>query len=126
MKLVVVLGLIALILPAATAFAAPGDMSVATFLVKANALKNKGPLALFSGDVKVLQAEAKGGAMAYRAQLASERKVGRPSSCPPAKAALNSDDLLAQMESYPQSARANIPVRAAMADLFKKRFACGK
>ena len=126
MKFVVVLGLMALILPAATAFAAPGDMSVATFLVKANALKSKGPLALFSGDVKVLQAEAKGGAMAYRTQLAGERKAGRPSSCPPAKAALSSDDLLAQMESYPQSARASIPVRAAMADLFKKRFACGK
>ena len=40
-----------------TAAAAAGDMSVATFLAKADALKAKGPLALLSSDIKLLQGE---------------------------------------------------------------------
>ena len=37
------------------AIAAPGDMSVATFLNKADALKAKGPAALFSSDIGLLK-----------------------------------------------------------------------
>ena len=49
---------------AAPALAAGGDMSVATFLAKADALKAKGPMALFSPDIKVLQQEGQAAGMA--------------------------------------------------------------
>lgn len=115
---------IVLALIAAPALAAPGDMSVAAFLARANALKAKGPLALLSPDIKILQGEAQAAGMAYRAQLEAERKAGHPSSCPTHGARVNSDELLAQMNGYPAGKRPQITVKSAMADLFRAKFAC--
>ncbi len=109
---------------AGAALAAPGEMSVATFLAKADALKAKGMMAAFSGDLSLLSAQVQGGAKAYRARLADERKAGHPGSCPPDKARLDSNELLQQMNSYPVAARATTTVTMALADLFKKRFPC--
>jgi hypothetical protein len=118
------LGLIAAFTLSSSALAAPGDMNVATFLGKADALKAKGMAAMFSSDLKVLMTEAKGAGLAYRAILAQERAAGRPSSCPPDKAAINSEQLLAHLKAYPAAARQSITLRAAMADLFRKTFPC--
>jgi hypothetical protein len=104
--------------------AMPGDMSIATFLAKADALGAKGPMAMFSSDLSLLKAEAKGGAQAYRAQLHQEQATGRPSSCPPPHAPFTSDDVVAQMITYPVAQRSHTSVRTAIADLFRKRFPC--
>lgn len=114
------------LLIAPVAQAAPGDMTVATFLAKANALKARGPLALFSSDFKLLQKEGQAGGMAYRAQLQEERKAGKPSSCPPTPSKIDSEQVMAQMNSYPDAMRGRITVRQAMADLFRKKFPCPK
>ena len=63
-------GMAALLLASATAAnAATGDMSVATFLAKVDALKAKGPMALFSSDIGLLKNEAYAAGRAYRARL---------------------------------------------------------
>ena len=89
-------------------FAAPGDMSVAVFLAKAEALQAKGPLALFSADLDLLKAEGKAGGEAYRARLKSERAKGHPSSCPPEGVKINSDELLAFLRTYPAVDRKSV------------------
>jgi hypothetical protein len=102
----------------------PGSMSVATFLAKVEALKAKGLMAAFSSDVGLLKGEVTGSAQAFRRQLKAEAATGKPSACPPERAALNSDELIAHMQSYPVAARPRIPVSAAVGDLFRKRFPC--
>ncbi len=114
----------AALLSAIPALAVPGDMSVATFLAKADALRAKGAMALFSSDYKALQTEGQAAGQAYRAQLTAERAMGKPSSCPPKPAPVNSNSLLAHLRTYPAEQRGHIPMRAAMADLFIKTWPC--
>ncbi|MBN8500924.1 MAG: hypothetical protein J0M19_07220 [Sphingomonadales bacterium] len=109
---------------AAPALAAPGDMSVAAFLTKADALKAKGAMAMFSPDLKVLQGEGKAAGDAYRARLKAERAAGRPSSCPPANARISSDELLAHLRTYPAAARPRTSIKQAMADYFSRKYPC--
>lgn len=110
----------------APALANPGEMSVATFLAKADALRAKGPAALFSGDMKVLKTEGEAAGAAYRTRLSAERAAGKPSSCPPpgGKARMSSDQLLAHLRSYPAPARGSTSMKAAMADYFIKTYPC--
>ena len=114
------------LLLAAPALANPGEMSVATFLSKADALRAKGPAALFSGDMKVLKNEGEAAGAAYRNRLTAERAAGKPSSCPPAggKARMSSDQLLAHLRAYPAPARGNTTMKTAMADYFIKTYPC--
>lgn len=115
-------GVLSLAMPLA---AAPGDMTVATFLAKADALRSRGPLALMSSDYSLLKGEVTGAAQAYRARLRGEQAAGRPSSCPPAgRAAFNSDDVIGQMRTYPVGARGQTTVATAVADLFRNRYPC--
>lgn len=108
----------------APALAAPGDMAVATFLAKADALKAKGLLALGSSDIGLLKSEGQAAGHAYRARLLSERSVGKPSSCPPKGTTLSSDQLIAHLRSYPVAARQQTTMRSAMADFFIRTFPC--
>ena len=114
-----------LALPSAL-LAAPGDMSVAVFLAKAEALQAKGPLAMFSSDLPLLKAEGKAGGEAYRARLKQERAAGHPSSCPPDSAKINSDELLIFLRTYPAAARPRMTIRQGVADYFIKKFPCRK
>jgi hypothetical protein len=109
---------------AAPALAAPGDMNVATFLAKAEALEKKGAAALFSSDLKLLRAEGNAAGAAYRARLERERAAGKPSSCPPKGSRVNSDTLLAHLRTYPAANRTTITMRTAMADLLIKTYPC--
>ena len=120
MALALVLGLA---LPSAL-LAAPGDMSVAVFLAKADALRAMGPLALFSSDLELLKAEGKAGGEAYRARLKQERAAGHPSSCPPESAKINSDELLVFLRTYPAATRPRVTIRQGVADYFIKKFPC--
>ena len=106
---------------AAPLLAAPGDMTVATFLGKADALKAKGAAALFSSDIKVLRAEGEAAGGAYKARLTHEKAAGRPSSCPPKGARVNSDQLLAFLRTYPEAVRPRVSMKQAMAGLVSVR-----
>ncbi len=114
------------LLLATPALATPGEMSVATFLAKAEALRAKGPAALFSGDMKVLKTEGEAAGAAYRARLAAERAAGKPSSCPPpgGKARISSDQLLTHLRAYPAPARGGTTLKTAMAEYFIKTYPC--
>ncbi len=102
----------------------PGTMSVAVFMAKAEALRARGAMALFSSEINVLKAEVTGAAQAFRRQIKAETASGKPSACPPERRSLTSDDLLAHMQGYPAAARPRIPVFEAVADLYRKRFPC--
>jgi cytochrome c553 len=105
--------------------AAPGDMNVATFLAKADALRAKGPAALFSSDVGLLRAEGTAAGEAYRARLARERAAGKPSSCPPKGTKVGQNELLAHLRAYPAGTRPSVTMKQAMADYFIKKYPCG-
>lgn len=104
---------------------ASGDMSVATFLAKADALKAKGLGALGSPDIKLLRKEAEAGGAIYRARLQSDKAAGKPPhSCPPKKASTNSDQFLSHLRSYPAATRPKTTITTAVFDLMKKRYPC--
>lgn len=104
--------------------AAPGDMSVATFLAKADALKAQGMTAMFSGDVGLLRSEGRAAGERYKARLESERAAGHPSSCPPKGVKVRSDDLLAFLRTYPAAVRPRTSMNQAMADYFIRTYPC--
>jgi hypothetical protein len=105
--------------------AAAGDMSVATFLAKADRLKAKGILAMGSADIGLLKGEVQAAGKSYRDQIESDKAAKRtPHSCPPQKASMNSNELLTHFRSYPAASRSKISVRTAFFDLMKKRYPC--
>ena len=118
--------LAALLLLPVAALAAPGDMSVAIFLAKAEALQAKGVTAMFSSDVGVLKSEGKAAGQQYKARLQAEKAQGRPSSCPPPGVKINSDELVAFLRTYPTAARPRVSMKQAMADYFIKKYPCPK
>jgi hypothetical protein len=107
------------------AAAAQAEMSVATFLVKADALKAKGMLAMMSSDIGVLKAEMKTVGTAYRAQLKSDKAAGRaPHSCPPPKSAMDSEELIGHFRTVPVAQRPTTSVKSAFYGLMKKKYPC--
>jgi hypothetical protein len=115
---------IATALLACPALAAPGDMNVATFLAKADALRAKGAMALFSSEMGVLRSEGTAAGMAYRDRLRAEKAQGKPSSCPPKGTKVNSNDLIAHLRTYDPAARSAKSMKSAMADFFIKTWPC--
>lgn len=109
---------------ATPAAAATGDMSVAAFLAKADALKAKGILALASPDMKLLKAEGEAAGMAYRTRLQQERTAGKPSSCPPKGTRVSSNQVLNHLRAYPAPRRGSTSMKTAMADYFIKTYPC--
>ena len=100
------------------------NMPVATFLAKADALKKKGPMALFSGDIGLLKKEIQNSAKNLRKeQLAAQKAGKKPALCMPAKASLNSNELLAHFNSIPAAQR-NMTVQAGFASLMRKKYPC--
>ena len=109
---------------AAPALAAGGNMSVAAFLAKADALKAKGAMALFSPDIKLLRAEGQAAGEAYKLRLQAERKAGNPSSCPPKGTRPGQGEVMTHLRSYPTEHRGHITMKTAIADYFVKRYPC--
>lgn len=110
----------------AIVLAAPGEMSVSTFLEKADTLQKKGAMAVFSSDLKLLKSETRSAANFYRERIKIDKAAGRaPQSCPPqGEASLDSKAWLAHLRSYPVSARPGTNLRTAFSDLMKKRYPC--
>lgn len=103
-------------------------MTVEEFLVKARALKAKGPLALFSSDLAPVRAEIKSVATSYRADLRADRAAGRPPhSCPPPEgsqaAKIKPADFLAELEKIPPHQR-SMSMKTAFYLIMKRRWPC--
>lgn len=101
-----------------------GEMSVATFLAKADALKARGFMALGSSDMKLLRAEGQAAGEAYGTRLLAERAAGKPSSCPPKSARPGSNEVLAHLRTYPEQRRHGVTMKMAMADYFIRKYPC--
>ena len=113
------------LLAVAVATPARADMSVATFLMKAENLKGAGIMALASPDYDMLRGEVTRVARTYQAELRAAKASGRvPHSCPPENPALTPDDLLAHMRSIAPSRRKATSVRAAVYGMMAKRYPC--
>lgn len=99
-------------------------MPVSQFLAKADALKRKGPLALLSSDLGLLKREIQNSGKALRAEQLAAQKAGRQGSyCMPAKAAVGPDELLEHFRAIPPAQR-GMPVKAALANLMRKKYPC--
>ena len=101
-------------------------MPVSTFLVKAEALQKKGPLALMSSDLKSLMNQIKQDAMALRAENKAAEAAGRKKAyCTPvAGVKMSNRDILAAMNSVPAQRRASTDTRDALRGYFARRFPC--
>jgi len=113
---------------ALAALAVPGvasAMPVSTFLAKAAALKSKGPLALFSGDLKLLTNQVKADFSHILAEHAAAKTAHRPTAfCPPASVKLSDKDILAAMQAVPPPVRARTDSRDALRGLMVRRYPC--
>jgi hypothetical protein len=101
-------------------------MTVAVFLEKAEALKSRGALALFSSDLRLLKGEIRTAGAALRAErLAAERAGRRPSYCPPARGGrFDADELLAHFRAIPPAQRARMEVREGLRSLLIRKYPC--
>ena len=101
-------------------------MDVKTFLTKADGLKKKGMMALFSGDLKVLKSEIQTSASALKTERNAAKAAGRPQTyCPPEKGSLTSNEILASFQSIPEPQRPRIQVKDALKALLVKKYPCG-
>lgn len=120
MKLRIVAAVLAVSIPAAA-----HAMPVQTFLAKAEALKSKGPLALFSRDYKLLMNAIKSDAAALRAERVAAKAAKRtPAYCPPGPISMSSSEIMKVMQAVPPAERTRTDTRNALRAHFARRFPC--
>ena len=121
MKLRIAAGLLLVMAPLASAAAMP----VSTFLAKADKLQSKGPLAMFSGDMKLLQNTIKADAAALRAERVAAQAAGkRPAYCPPGPIKMGVKEVITAMRAVPPAQRAATDTKDALRAYFARRFPC--
>lgn len=104
---------------------APGDMSVASFLARADSIERLGPLAIATPEGIRLKGEVVAAGKRYKARIDAERKAGRKTtSCPPESGSLTPDEWLAHLRRYPVAVRKSVSVYSAFDALMKKRYPC--
>lgn len=104
---------------------APGDMTVATFLTRADMVMRLGPLALATPEASRLKGEVIAAGKRYQARIEAERRAGQPtSSCPPKSGTLTPEQWMAHLRTYPTRVRGSVTVYTAFDALMKKRYPC--
>jgi hypothetical protein len=122
MRQIALFAVLASLLPVTAAYAQ--TMPVSQFLAKAEALQKKGAMALFSSDIGLLKKELQNSGKQLKVERDAAKKAGRqPDTCPPEKASVNSNEVLAHFNSIPPQQR-NMPVKAALAGLMRKKYPC--
>lgn len=114
----------ALLVPVA---ASAQSMNAENFLSRANKLKAKGPLALFSrGEIKALMDEGKASGDAARRQRLAAVKAGRkPRYCPPdGPQQMDSDEFMTRLAAIPRVERQRINMAEAMTRILIVKFPC--
>ena len=114
------------LLLAAVPLAAAAAMPVSTFLAKADALQRKGPMAMFSGDLKLLTRQVKADAAQLRAANKAAAAAGRPKAycTPDAGVKMTNRDVLIAMREVPPAQRSTTITRDALRAYFVKRYPC--
>lgn len=114
----------ALLVPAA---ASAQSMNAESFLQRANKLKAKGPLALFSrGEIKVLMNEGQASGKAASARNKADKVGGRPTRfCPPTgPQSMNSDEYMTRLAAIPRAVRQRIDMTEATTRIMAAKFPC--
>lgn len=101
-------------------------MPVSTFLAKADKLQSKGPLAMFSGDLKLLMGQIKTDAAQLRAENKDAEAAGRPKAycTAPGGVKMSNRDILSAMNAVPPAERARTSTKDALRAYFARRFPC--
>ena len=102
-------------------------MNVQIFLAKAERLQKRGPLAIFSSDLKLLMNQVQSDMTAIKAEKDQADAAHRPSAfCPPKdqKITMTDKDILAAMQAVPAPRRATTDTRDALRAYFRRRFPC--
>lgn len=114
------------VLLATAPFASAAAMPVSTFLAKADHLQKKGPMVMFSGDLKLLTRQIKADAAQLRAANKSAAAAGRPKAycTPEGGVKMSNRDVLTAMQAVPPAQRATTSTRDALRVYFARRFPC--
>ena len=103
------------------------SMNAEAFHKRAQALKKKGPLALFSrGEIKNLMKEVQAAAGASRERRLAAIKAGqRPRYCPTeARGSMGSGELMDRLAAIPPAERTRIDMTEAMTRILAAKFPC--
>ena len=109
---------------ACPALAAPGDVNAQAFYAKALALKKKGPMALFCGDIKPMKAQMMDAGTRVRAENLAAKQRGAPLYCPPAKVKADVGFVLDGLASIPQDRRQQLTLTEAWRQILIAKFPC--
>jgi len=102
-------------------------MNVQIFLTKAERLEKRGPLAIFSSDLKLLMNQVQADMNAIKAEKDQADAAHRPSAfCPPKGQKINmtDKDILGAMRAVPAPKRATTDTKDALRAYFGRRFPC--
>ena len=115
-----------LLLLAVPAAVSAQTMNAEAFYNRAAALEKKGPMALFSGDLKVVMNEGKAaGARARATRLAAVKAGQKPRYCPPAGSKnMGSDEYMRGLAAIPAAERAKIDMTEATTRILARKFPC--
>ena len=118
--------LVALLLTALPTAAMAQNMNAEVFHKRAQALKKKGAMAIFSrGEIKALTAEAQAAAKRAREQrLAALKAGGKPRSCPPEGSRMGSDEFMDRLGMIPSADRARIDMTEATVRILATKYPC--
>ena len=95
---------VAALLMVGVAMPASAAMTVGTFLARANALRDQGPMALMSPDLPALKAEAKAATNQLKAERAARAAAGKPPiACVPEGESVGIMDMLDGLNELPAS-----------------------
>ena len=102
------------------------SMNAEIFLKRANALKKKGPLALFSaGEIKSIMTEGQAASKFARDGRQADLKAGRqPRFCPEGGVKLNSDEFMVRLAAIPLAERARINMGEATIRILAAKAPC--
>lgn len=106
------------------AYAAPGDVNAHAFYSKAMALKAKGAMALFSGDVKPMKAQMQDAGARVRAENIAAKNRGNPLYCPTKGAKGGVQFVLDGLGKIPENRRRQQTLVQAWREVLVTRFPC--
>jgi hypothetical protein len=101
-------------------------MNAEAFYERGSALARRGPLALFSSDLKPLMAEGSAAGEKARAQRLAALKSGRkPRYCPPSDVrGMDSREFLQRLGAIPAAERARIDMTEATTRILAGKYPC--
>lgn len=99
-------------------------MDAQSFYARGLALKNMGPAAMVSPDLKPLMTEVKRASQTVKAENDKAKLVGKPLFCQPANNNMTAEQLLAEFGRIPKSRRSKISVAQALREIAIRKYPC--